>query len=121
MKRILAWHWLSNPAKLRDGTPVIVGAETVVEGAVTLCERGLHASRRLLDSLQYAPGPWLCRVACSDVVAERGEARKELRAAAAAAGAAASSWSRTNLLDERHGDGHGGFRLADIGRTSRPF
>ncbi len=29
-----------------------------------MCESGLHASERLIDALQYAPGPIICRVEC---------------------------------------------------------
>jgi hypothetical protein len=35
-----------------------------------MCETGLHASRRVIDALQYAPGPTICRVTCRRIVDE---------------------------------------------------
>jgi hypothetical protein len=32
------------------------------KGKLELCASGLHASERLIDALEYAPGPILCRV-----------------------------------------------------------
>ena len=58
---ILAWHFAAKT--LRDGRPVPIDGELLRhEGELVLCERGLHASRRILDALSYAPGNTLCRV-----------------------------------------------------------
>lgn len=60
---ILAWHFLKG-----DGTTgnkniqVEPGQILRVEGLLKLCNHGLHASRRALDALQYAPGPVVQRV-----------------------------------------------------------
>jgi hypothetical protein len=35
-----------------------------------MCVRGLHASRRLIDALAYAPGETVCRVECGGEVVE---------------------------------------------------
>ena len=44
---------------LRYGRPAPkVGEWLEHEGPIKMCETGLHASRRIIDALQYAPGPW---------------------------------------------------------------
>jgi hypothetical protein len=51
---IQAWHLTG--ATLRDGRAVPpVGEWLEHEGALELCEAGLHASERLIDALRYAP------------------------------------------------------------------
>lgn len=69
---IEAWHWLPEDRRLRWGTrrQVEPGSVHRVRGPVVLCERGLHASRRAIDSLQYAPGPIVCRVVVGGSVVE---------------------------------------------------
>ena len=63
------WHFLADPDRLRDGTPTPgVGVKLRIEGEPVLCQHGFHASRRPLDALRYAPGPWLCRVRLSGLV-----------------------------------------------------
>jgi hypothetical protein len=58
----LAWHFVG--ATLRDGKPIPADGEWLKhEGDVIMCATGLHASRRLIDALQYAPGSTICRVA----------------------------------------------------------
>jgi hypothetical protein len=63
-EHILAWHFLPDDRKLRFApyTPVEPGQVLRVEGPLELCRRGLHASIRPLDALQYAPGSIVCRV-----------------------------------------------------------
>jgi len=58
---VLAWHFVN--ATLRDGRPVPADGVTLKHvGPLAPCESGLHASERLIDALQYAPGETLCRV-----------------------------------------------------------
>ena len=60
-KRNLAWHFVGE--KLRDGRPVPADGEWLEHnGALVMCESGLHFSRQPFDALQYAPGPILCLV-----------------------------------------------------------
>ena len=60
-KKVLAWHFVRDA--LRDGRPVPADGVTLKhKGKLELCASGLHASERLIDALQYAPGPILCRV-----------------------------------------------------------
>ena len=54
-----------------DGREVRVGETLTVDGPIIPCERGLHASRRVLDALDFAPGPILCRVVLSGDVVEQ--------------------------------------------------
>jgi hypothetical protein len=58
---LLAWHFCDDT--LRDGRPIPADGVTLRhDGEIVPCESGLHASERLIDALQYAPGPLLCRV-----------------------------------------------------------
>ena len=58
------YHFVREDLKLGygDGRIVIVGEKLTVDCEPILCEQGLHASKSILDALQYAPGPMLCRV-----------------------------------------------------------
>jgi hypothetical protein len=42
-----------------DGRKIKIGGTHTVKGSVKLCEHDLHASKRIIDALQYAPGPIL--------------------------------------------------------------
>ena len=59
---IHAWHFCKG-MKLRDGTPLVQGKVYHVADPI-MCERGLHASVKPLDALDYAPGNTMCRVRC---------------------------------------------------------
>jgi hypothetical protein len=64
-----AWHFVGS--RLRDGRPVPADGEVLRHnGPVEMCTSGLHASRRIIDALRYAPGPVVCRVECSEIVDE---------------------------------------------------
>jgi hypothetical protein len=61
--KLLAWHFLNDKGTLRDGVTNVEAGQTLrVTGKIVLCERGLHASIKPLDALQYAPGAIICRV-----------------------------------------------------------
>src|SRR3990172_681185 len=53
----LGWHFLPEDKRLRYGTREVVevGRPVKVAGKLALCEWGLHASRRAIDALAYAP------------------------------------------------------------------
>ena len=56
-----AWHFVGDT--LRDGRPVPPDGEWLVhDGKCVICRSGLHASERIIDALQYAPGSTVCRV-----------------------------------------------------------
>ena len=58
-----AWHFLPAIGQLANGGgPVKLGEWLQYEGDLILCQQGYHASRRLIDALNYAPGPIACRV-----------------------------------------------------------
>ena len=64
---MLGWHWIAEDRRLRYGARDVVeiGKTYTATGPLHLCANGMHASRRALDALQYAPGPIVCRVRLS--------------------------------------------------------
>ena len=58
------YHFLKEDRKLQFSpyTPVVLEETLVYPGKPKLCEAGFHASERIIDALQYAPGPVLCVV-----------------------------------------------------------
>jgi hypothetical protein len=78
MKPIKCWHFLQDDRRLRWGTKEVVevgqtytvdfpyefdgGGFKEIYDKPALCKAGVHGSRRILDALQYAPGPICCRV-----------------------------------------------------------
>jgi hypothetical protein len=66
----LYWHWLKEDRRLRyDSKELVEVGKTITHtGLVVMCESGLHASERAIDSLQYAPGPIICRVTLGGTV-----------------------------------------------------
>lgn len=58
-----AWHFTND--RLRDGRPIpAVGEKLIHDGELKMCESGLHASKRIIDALRYAPGHMIHRVEC---------------------------------------------------------
>ena len=65
----MAWHFTNG--KLRDGQDVPADGKWLhFEGKPRMCECGLHASRRVIDALQYAPGQTVHRVVVKDIADE---------------------------------------------------
>ncbi len=67
MKKIYGWHFLQKNRTLRYGDDRYVSpgkTYTSGEEAPRLCEYGMHASRKALDALRFAPGSVVCRVRC---------------------------------------------------------
>jgi hypothetical protein len=64
------WHFTTLDKKLGygDGRLIIAGEKLTVPGPIVLCKSGLHASKRLLDALKYAPGAYLWEVELSGEV-----------------------------------------------------
>lgn len=69
---IEAWKFLHDDRRLGygDGRLVEVGVTLTVDGPPLLCERGIHASRRAIDALQYAETAIVARVACEGEIVE---------------------------------------------------
>ena len=70
-----AWHFLGPQRQLRYApyTPVVLGETLRCDHPPVICETGLHASRRVVDALDYAPqvsGLVLCRVTLGGAVVE---------------------------------------------------
>ena len=69
---IKAWHFTAET--LRTGSPIPpVGEWSRYEGEIIPCSAGLHASRRLIDALQYAPGSVLHYVSMRGELVEHGK------------------------------------------------
>jgi hypothetical protein len=64
MNKQTYYYFCGEDRKLRygDNRPIVVGETLKVDCAPMLCEQGLHASKRLIDALSYAPGSILCKV-----------------------------------------------------------
>src|SRR3990172_11393216 len=62
--RWLGWHFLPADGRLGWGSCEVVEAGRTyrAKGPLVLCENGMHASRRAIDALPYAPGPVVSRV-----------------------------------------------------------
>lgn len=66
--KTLAWHFLRDDGKLNYPPHELVepGSMLVVDkNKLAICLFGLHASKRLIDGLHYAPGALICRVELS--------------------------------------------------------
>lgn len=58
---VLGWHFTSQT--LKDGRPVPpVGEWLRHDGRIVLRKSGLHMSRRIIEALEYASGPFIHRV-----------------------------------------------------------
>lgn len=67
----LYWHFANDDGTLRydlEHVTVTPGLSLRIDGEPVLCKRGLHASKRALDALQYAPGCTVCRVTLGGTV-----------------------------------------------------
>ena len=69
-----AWYFSSDDRRLRHGDErtIILGETHEVSGDIELCKRGLHACKKAIDALTYAPGPVVYRVELSGKI-EKGE------------------------------------------------
>ena len=69
---MLGWHFLAKDRRLKYGDKRLVNAgETLrTEDTPVMCMRGMHASKRIMDALKYAPtdAAIVCHVRLSDGV-----------------------------------------------------
>jgi len=67
MDTATGWYFSEESRLLRygDARPIALGVTHEVDAPIELCERGLHASVRAIDALEYAPGPIVWRVELS--------------------------------------------------------
>jgi len=59
------WFAASDVLPNGDGRKVVIGETLTIDGDPRCCAKGLHASTRIIDALQYAPGPLIYRVRLS--------------------------------------------------------
>ena len=70
--RITGYHFTGNT--LRNGEPIPKPGEWLVHtGLIVPCSSGLHASVKVLDALQYAPGQMLHKVILEGELQSHGE------------------------------------------------
>jgi hypothetical protein len=79
----LGWHWLPDDGltsthvarngRTRKRIRVEPGQTLKVRSAIRPCESGLHASKRALDALRYAPGSRVQRVRLSGTIVEEAD------------------------------------------------
>jgi hypothetical protein len=94
---ILAWHFLKEDGltQYEPRHKVVPGEWLAVHPPLRICRKGLHASSRLIDALQYAPGPLLCRVElCGELIEQSDKLCAQQRRVIAMADA-------TNILHEK--------------------
>lgn len=73
MKQYTGWHFTASATEGRDGWPLQRVEELPPGTKPVLCQVGLHASKRALDALQYAPGPFVSRVRLEGRVVVEGD------------------------------------------------
>lgn len=58
------WYFSTEARRLRfgDNRAIVLGETHTFDGEPVLCEAGLHASERIIDALDYAPGSIVWRV-----------------------------------------------------------
>lgn len=61
---MVGWHFLPDDKRMQFGKRELVEVGKTYEavGLLRLCKNGMHASRRIIDALKYAPGPICCKV-----------------------------------------------------------
>jgi len=107
-KSIKGWHFLRQDCRLSfgDGRLIRAGTTVTVPGPPVLYARGLHASRRVMDALQLAPGPVVCRVVVSGEIVKEddifaGTRRYVKNDVLWAAVAAKRAWLADEITDEQ--------------------
>ena len=67
MDTVTGWYFSKESRLLRygDARPIAIGVTHEVAAPIELCKRGLHASVRAIDALEFAPGPIVWRVELS--------------------------------------------------------
>jgi hypothetical protein len=75
METIKGWWFSTTEKKLRNGDErrIIIGRTHKVKGEIIPCESGLHLSPRIIDALNYAPGPVVYRVQGSGIIIPHGD------------------------------------------------
>ena len=66
------WYFSGEDKKLRygDNRKIKLGVTHKIKGEPVLCERGLHASKSIMDALDYSPGTIVWKVELSGKIIE---------------------------------------------------
>lgn len=79
-KKYEGWHFVAVEGRLRDDSRAAsVGGIETFDGKPELCAAGLHACKRAIDALNYAPGAYVRRVRLQGVVVGSGDKRAATR------------------------------------------
>lgn len=72
MKPVKAWHFARQDRRLGFGDGRLIRAKSALvhRGELELYRSGLHASKNILDALDYSSGPIICRVELSGEMIE---------------------------------------------------
>jgi hypothetical protein len=83
MTEVYGWHFTRADRTLGygDGRKFRKGKTLTVEGTPILCNRGLHASPKAIEALDYAPGPVACYVRLSGEIVGPNEEHRDKMAA----------------------------------------
>ena len=70
-----AWYFSNGDRRLRhgDGREIRIGETHEVSGEIEMCIHGLHASKKLMDAIYYAPGTIVYRVELSGKIEKGGD------------------------------------------------
>ena len=74
MKQVKGWWFGTTDKRLLngDGRKIVIGETHKVKGEIIPCSHGLHLSKRILDAINYAPGPVVYRVVGGGVIVPHG-------------------------------------------------
>ena len=75
MEQIKGWWFGTTDKKLLydDNRKIVIGETHKISGDIVPCHHGLHLSKRIIDALNYAPGPVIYRVVGSGVIIPHGD------------------------------------------------
>jgi len=74
MKQVEGWWFGTTDKKLshNDNREIVIGETHKISGDIVPCQHGLHLSKRIIDALNYAPGPVIYRVVGSGIIIPHG-------------------------------------------------
>ena len=75
MKQVKGWWFGTTDKKLlnNDNRKIVIGETHKIDKKIIPCKCGLHLSKRIIDALNYAPGPVIYRVIGSGVIISHGD------------------------------------------------
>ena len=75
MKQVKGWWFGTTNKKLlyNDNREIVIGKTHKISGDIVPCQHGLHLSKKIIDALNYAPGPVIYKVIGSGVIIPHGD------------------------------------------------